>query len=43
MPTKAELERELDDVREKLEEARALIEDALGYEDEDDSDDDSTD
>ena len=43
MPTKAELERELDDLRVKLEEARAIIDDALGYDDEDESDEDSTD
>ena len=30
-------------MREKLEEARALIDDALGFDDEDESDDDSTD
>ena len=43
MPTKLELERENDLLRAKLEEARALIDDALGYADDDEEDDEEDD
>lgn len=39
MPTKAELEAENDELRAKLEQARVLIDEALGLEDEDEDED----
>ena len=40
MPTKAELEAENDELRAKLEQAREIIDEALGLEDDEDVDDD---
>ena len=38
MPTKIDLERERDDLRDRLEEVRALVNAALGYDDDEDED-----
>jgi len=43
MPTKAELQADNDDLRTKLEEVRAIIDDALEIEEEEEEDDDEED
>jgi hypothetical protein len=40
MPTKAELEAENDELRAKLEQAREIIDEALGLEEDEDSEED---
>ncbi|MGH7483972.1 MAG: hypothetical protein ACREMY_00025 [bacterium] len=40
MPTKAELEAQNDELRAKLEQAREIIDEALGLEEDDESDED---
>lgn len=39
MPTKAELEAQNDELRAKLEQAREIIDEAIGLEDDDDDED----